>query len=261
MTYFQTARDLNRRQARWALFLSRFDFSLTHQAGTQSGKPDALSRRSDHNRGENDNVSQTLLAPHLFSQVIAANPAQVPLEGLKTQLINRIKECEDRDESVVKALKELGTRHDLHEGEWSEEDGVVLHCGKVYVPLDPQLQHDIVKGHHNSPVTGHPGQWKTYKLISRNYWWPGLGRYVAKYVTSCNRCNWTKTFPAAPIGKLMPNRVPTARWQIVTTDLIVELPNSQGYNAILVVVDRLSKRAHFMATTNEVDSIGVARLF
>lgn len=59
----------------------------------------------------------------------------------------------------------------------------------------------------------------------------------------------------------MPNRVPTERWQVISTDLIVELPESHGFNAILVVVDRLSKRAHMIPTTTEVDSIGIARLF
>jgi hypothetical protein len=59
----------------------------------------------------------------------------------------------------------------------------------------------------------------------------------------------------------MPNRIPDRRWQVISVDLIVELPESRGYNAIMVVVDRLSKRAHLIPTTNEVDSIGIARLF
>lgn len=59
----------------------------------------------------------------------------------------------------------------------------------------------------------------------------------------------------------MPNRVPDHCWQIVSTDLIIELPDSRGYNAIMVVVDCLSKRAHFIPMTNEVDSLGIARLF
>ena len=115
--------------------------------------------------------------------------------------------------------------------------------------------------HHDTPVTGHSGRWKTTKLVAQNYWWPGMGHYIAKYVKGCDLCNQTKTFPAAPAGKLMPNRIPYHWWQIILINLITELPQSHGYDSILVVVDWLSKRAHFIPTTSDVTSLGVAQLF
>ena len=162
------------------------------------------------------------------------------------------------DEKVVKALKELGPSGNLRGQEWTEENGLVLYRGKVYVPLDSQLRHDIVKAHHDTRITGHPGRWRTTELVSRSYWWPGIGRYIANYVKGCDLCNWTKTFPAAPMGKLLPNRVPDRRWQVISVDLIVELPTSHGYDALLVVVDCLSKWAHIIPTTSDIKSIGVA---
>ena len=86
-------------------------------------------------------------------------------------------------------LKKLGSGANLQGDEWEEPDGLVLFRGKVYVPLDAQLQHDIVEAHHNTPVTGHLGWWKTTKLVAHNYWWPGMGHYIAKYVKGCNLCN------------------------------------------------------------------------
>ena len=85
-----------------------------------------------------------------------------------------------------------------------------------------------------------------------------MGRYIAKYVKGCDLCNRTKTFPTAPAGKLMPNRILDCRWQIISVDLITELPQSHGYDSILVAVDRLGKRAHFIPTTSDVTSLGVA---
>jgi len=73
-------------------------------------------------------------------------------------------------------------------------------------------------------------------------------------------CNCTKTFPALH-RMMMPIRVPDCHWQIILVDLIMELPQSQGYDAIMVVVDRLSKRAHIIPTTSDVMASGVARLF
>src|SRR5882672_10350986 len=114
----------------------------------------------------------------------------------------------------------------------------------IYVPCDSQLQLNIVKAHHDYPVAGHPGQWKMTELITHNFWWKRMGHYVADYVKGCNLCNHTKTFPGSPTSKLMPNRVPDCCWQVISVYLIMELPPSQGYDTIMVVVDRLSKQAH-----------------
>ena len=88
-----------------------------------------------------------------------------------------------------------------------------------------------------------------------------MGQYIAKYVKGYDLYNRTETFPAAPMGKLLPNRVPNWKWQVISVDLIVELPTSQGYDALLVVVDRLSKQVYVIPTTSDINSVGVAQLF
>ena len=122
--------------------------------------------------------------------------------------MDHVHNCMDRDESVMRTLKELSSGVNLWGDEWEECDGIVLFRGKVYVPLDAQLQHDIVEAHHDTPVTGHLGWWKTTELVVCNYWWPGMGCYIAKYVKGCDLCNQKKTFLTAPAGKLMPNCIP-----------------------------------------------------
>ena len=103
--------------------------------------------------------------------------------------MDRVHGCTDRDESVVHALKKLGSGVDLWGNEWEERDGLVLFRRKVYIPLDAQLQHDIVEAHHDTLVTRHSGWWKTTELVAWNYWWPGMGHYITKYVKGCNLCN------------------------------------------------------------------------
>src|SRR5882672_1275525 len=88
-----------------------------------------------------------------------------------------------------------------------------------------------------------------------------MGRYMANYIKGCDLCNRMKTFPTSPTGKLMPNRVPDCRWQVISVDLITELPLSQGYDTIMVVVDCLAKQAHVIPTTSDVTAARVARLF
>ena len=262
LEYFMTAKKLNRRQARWSLYLSRFDFSLHHRPGKSSGKPDALSRRPDHGKGENDNKDTVMLKPEYF-KIQALKQGHVLLSGQEKPLLTKIRNSRDYDESVVKAVEELrksgSTRIDG--AEWAEEQGLILFRGKVYVPKDQELRRAIVEAHHDSQIAGHPGRWKTLELVARNYWWPGISRYIASYVQSCDSCNRTKTFPAKPSGKLMPTQIPKDIWQIITVDLITGLPDSQGYNSIMVVVDRLSKMIHAIPTTERLSSEGMARLF
>lgn len=261
LEYFMTAKKLNRRQARWSLYLSRFDFTLHHRPGRSSLKPDALSRRPDHGTGQADNDNVTLLKPSYF-EVRALEQGHAVLTSAETSVLKKIRECKDMDEAVVKAMKELkGSGKKFDGEEWAEEQGLVLFRGKVYVPKSPDLRRQIVQLHHDSQVAGHPGRWKTIELVARNYWWPGMARYIAAYVKSCDRCNRTKTFPAKPVGKLVPTQIPKDIWEIITVDLITGLPESGGYDAIMVVVDRLSKMVHVMPTRGTVNSGGVARLF
>ena len=262
LQYFRTAKKLNRRQARWSLYLSRFYFDLFHRPGKSSGKPDALSRRSDHGKGEDDNKDVVLLKPEWF-KIQALKQGHVLLSGLEQPLIRKIRESKELDESVVKAVEELrksGTSR-IDGTEWAEEQGLILFRGKVYVPKDPGLRRAIVEAHHDSQITGHPGRWKTLELVTRNYWWPCISRYIASYIKGCDRCNRTKTFPAKPVGKLMPTQIPKDTWQIITVDLITGLPESHGYDSIMVTVDRLSKMVHVCPTTAKLTSEGLARLF
>src|SRR5258707_13587389 len=131
----------------------------------------------------------------------------------------------------------------------------------MHVCPKTQLRHNIVHAHHGSMMTGHPGQWKTLELVSCNYWWLGISHYVASYVAGCDACNCCKSFLTQKVGKLTPNQIPTHCWEVISIDTIRELPESKGYNAILVVVDRLSKHIHTVPTITTINSAGVACLF
>ena len=125
----------------------------------------------------------------LRAEDFGTEPSRVHIDTGSSEIMDRVHGCTNRDKSVVRALKELGSGTDLRGNEWEARDGLVLFRGRVYVPLDTQLRHDIVEAHHDTPVTGHSGWWKTTELVARNYWWPGMGHYIAKYVKGCDLCN------------------------------------------------------------------------
>jgi len=99
------------------------------------------------------------------------------------------------------------------------------------------------------------------ELVTRNYWWPGVTKEVGRYVNECNACQRYKNRSEAPAGKLMPNAIPEKPWSHISADFITKLPLAQEYDAILVVCDRFSKMAHFIATTEKTLAEGLAKLF
>ena len=80
-----------------------------------------------------------------------------------------------------------------------------------------------------------------------------------EYVKGCNTCNRMKTFPEKPVGKLLPLPIPNTPWKLISSDMIISLPESKGCNAILVVADRFTKEAHFIPCTNETSTRGFPR--
>lgn len=168
-------------------------------------------------------------------------------------------------EEVLKKIRHKGTDaegervRDQMGDEAKEEQGLLICNGKVYVPR--KWRRTMIIKHHNAIDAGQPGQTKTLELISRNYWWPQMKVDVITYVRSCLCCQQTKTFPAKPIGLLQPNPVPSAPWIDISVDMIVGLPNSQGFDALLNVVDRFTKMIHVILTMATVTTQGIARLY
>jgi len=163
---------------------------------------------------------------------------------------------------VVKAVEELkraGVKT-LRDEEWEIEDGVVLKEGRIYV-LEGELRGEIVQLHHDTPVGGHGGRWKTTELVTRNYWWPGVTKEVGRYVDRYDACQRYKNQSEALAGKLMPNAIPKKPWSHISADFITKLPLAQGYDAILVVCNRFRKIAHFIATMEKTSAEGLTKLF
>ena len=119
---------------------------------------------------------------------------------------------------------------------WDDRDhDTLLYKGKIYVP--ESCRYEVVESCHDTPVAGHPGQWRTLELVQRSFWWPGMAAYVGKYVKGCDLCQRTKPFPEKPQGELTLNEIPSQPWEVISTNLITQLPDSQGYDSILVVID------------------------
>ena len=114
---------------------------------------------------------------------------------------------------------------------------------------------------HDTPIAGHPGQQKTRELISQDFFWYKMTEDVNKYVNGYRKCQQTKIFPAKPQGERYPNKIPTKSFQIISVDFLTDLPPSQGYDAMVIVMDRHSKRVYTVSCHKTITSEGSARLF
>ncbi len=115
---------------------------------------------------------------------------------------------------------------------------------------------------HEPPTRAHMGFHKTLKAVSQVYQWPGMREDILQIVRECDSCQRNKSRTSKPPGLLQPLQVPKGPWESVSMDFITHLPKmATGHDAILVIVDRLTKMARFVPTDTEVDAAGTARLF
>jgi len=157
---------LNRRQARWALYLSRFNFTLKHVPRRKMGKVDSLSRRPDWEvEVEKDNEDQRLVKPE-WLEVRKTETIEIIVDG--ADLLEEVRKSKVKDDEVVKVVEDMkraGVKM-LRDEEWREVDGIMYKERKVYMPKDDKLRAEIIRLHHDTPVGGHRGQWKTVELVT-----------------------------------------------------------------------------------------------
>ena len=129
-------------------------------------------------------------------------------------------------------------------------------------PVVPQaMSQKILQENHDIPTVGHVGIQRTVDLVKRTYWWRGMWSDAASYVRSCPVCQRMKSDNRKKAGVLQPIPLPERPWQQITTDLVTDLPESDGKTAVAVFVDRLTKMVHFFPCTKEVTATEYARLF
>ncbi len=273
LEYFMTTKMLNRRQARWAEYLSRFDFKIHYRPGKLGGKPDALTRRSGDLPRAGDlrleHQKQVLLKPRNLELAVNELGENVVVneseEDEEPPLQELIKEGHTHDDFAMEILDALskGLRHSkkITLGDCEEREGLLYYQNRLYVPDYKETRTRVCELHHDLPAAGHGGRTKTLELVHRQYFWPGLRSDVSRYVHNCHTCRRSKPRRHKPYGVLKSLPVPEQRWKDISMDFVTGLPHSEGNDSILVVVDRLTKMRHFLPTTTTASAADVAELY
>jgi len=169
-------------------------------------------------------------------------------------ILKEIRRNTTREKKVIQALEK---RDSLT---W-EEDGVVYIEGRIYIPNNKKIKEEILKENHDLVDVGHPEQHRMLELLKRNYWWPGLKEDIKRYVQGCIKCQQNKMQHQKKAGELHPLEIPKGPWQEISIDIIRPLPKSNGMDAIVVIVDRFMKMIRLKATTMNILSEGIVKIY
>ncbi|KAL0191918.1 hypothetical protein M9458_010214, partial [Cirrhinus mrigala] len=194
LEYIRSAKKLNFRQARWALFFGRFDFSISYRPGSKNIKPDVLSRMFDHSERSSSpkpilpqRVVISVVAWEIESKVRTASEGVTPLPGCPP--------------------------------------------GRLFVP--ESLQYDVIRWGHSSKLACHPGVSRSTFLIRQRFWWPSMARDIRLIVLACSVCAVSKTANRPSTGLLQPLLVPSRPWSHISLDFVTGLLPSQGNTVVL----------------------------
>ncbi|XP_075101100.1 uncharacterized protein LOC142176740 [Nicotiana tabacum] len=163
----------------------------------------------------------------------------------KSSFVERIKATQYEDERLCKYRDKVldGKSKDMT----VESDGVLRMCERLCVAYVDGLRHAILKEAHNTKYIIHPGSTKMYHDLKQFYWWEGRKKDVANFISSCLTCQQVKAKHQRPAGLLQQTEIPEWKWEGITMDFVTGLPRTlRGYDSVWVIVDRLTKLAHFL---------------
>ncbi|PNX97560.1 retrotransposon-related protein, partial [Trifolium pratense] len=223
-------------QQEWMAKLLGFDFEVIYKVGVENKVADALSRK--HEEAE----VKTLLSYPIWTQ-----GGQLQQEIMQDPVLKQIVEAIQSDPMSKPGFTIKG--------------GILFYKNRLVISAKSPMIDDLLKDFHSSPSGGHSGYLRTYRRMAGTLYWQGMMKRVQEFIKACDTCQRQKYAATTPSGLLQPLPIPGLVWSEISMDFITNLPKSNGYEAILVVVDRLSKYSHFVPLKHPFTARSIASIF
>jgi transposase InsO family protein len=240
--------------------INDYDLGINYHPGKANVVADALSRRPHVSQLVVDSMPFELCEE--FDKLnlrIIANTEAMKME-VGSSLLQEIQKGQLEDEKVQELKRDI---KEEKSPDFTEDDGGVLwYKGMICVPNVKELKDKIVREAHEYVYSIHSRGNKIYHDLKATYWWYGMKRDIAKYVALCDTCQRVRAEHQRPTGLLQLLQVPKWKWGEIAMDFIVGLPKTQsGYDSIWVIVDRLTKVAHFIPIKTTYSRPQLAELY
>lgn len=233
LRYMTTQKLTEGVQHKLLLKLMGFDYTIEYKKGKENIAADSLSRRDAHCH------AITVCLP---------------------QWMEDVKQSYLQDPDSGKLLRKMA-RDVSNPSQYTIKDGIIKHGSKIYVGAATNMRLILLETFHSSAIGGHSGAKATYQRIKKVFCWPHLKQMVQKFISECPVCQLVKVPHTAPAGLLQPLPIPGTPWSCLSLDFIEALPKSNGKEVILVVVDRLTKYAHFIAIAHPYTVEKIVEIF
>ncbi|GJT55724.1 reverse transcriptase domain-containing protein [Tanacetum coccineum] len=231
-------KELNMRQRRWIELFSDYECEIRYHPGKANVVADALSRKE-----------------RLKPRRVRALAMTVQI-GMRERIQVAQSEALRQENILMENLHGLDQQMEKKEGE------SLYFMDRMWVPLAGGMRTVVMDEAHKSKYSVHPGADKMYYDLRDRYWWPGMKRDIATYVSKCLTCSKVKAEHQRPSGLLQQPEIPEWKWDKITMDFITKLPRSKsGHDTIWVIVDRLTKSAHFLAIREDYCSEKLAKIY